>query len=38
MSENIEVSYLWEHTITKIFKHDPESELGIMFKQIDNFQ
>ena len=33
MSENIELSYLWEHTITKIFKHDPESELGIMFKQ-----
>ena len=33
MSENIELSYLWEHTITKIFKDDPESELGIMFKQ-----
>ena len=43
MSENIELSYLWEHTITKIFKDDPESELGIMFKQwiivnkLDNF-
>ena len=24
---------LWQHTIVKIFKHDPESELGIMFKQ-----
>ena len=35
MSENIKLSDLWEHTITKIFKHDPESELGqgIMFKQ-----
>ena len=43
MSENIELSYLWGHTITKIFKDDPESELGIMFKQwiifnkLDNF-
>ena len=43
MSENIQLSYLWEHTITKIFKDDPESELGIMFKQwiifnkLDNF-
>ena len=33
MSENIELSYLWEHTITKIFKHDSKSELGLMFKQ-----
>ena len=24
---------LWEHTITKIFRHDPESELDIMIKQ-----
>ena len=24
---------LWEHTITKLFKHDPESELDIMIKQ-----
>ena len=33
MSENIELSYLWEHTITKIFKHDPESELVIKIRQ-----
>ena len=33
MTESIHLSDLWEHTITKIFKHDPESELGIMFKQ-----
>ena len=33
MSENIELSYLWEHTITKIFKHDPESELSIKIRQ-----
>ena len=33
MSENIEFIYLWEHTITKIFKHYPESELGIKIKQ-----
>ena len=33
MSENIELSDLWEHTITKIFKHDPEAELGIKIRQ-----
>ena len=33
MSENIKLSDLWEHTITKIFKHDPESELGIKIRQ-----
>ena len=33
MSENLELSYLWEHTITKIFKHDPELELGIKIRQ-----
>ena len=27
------LSDLWEHTITKIFKHDPESELDIMIRQ-----
>ena len=43
MSENIELSDLWEHTITKIFKHDPESELGIkirewiIFIKLENF-
>ena len=42
MSENIELSYLWEHT-TQIFKHDPESELGIkirqwvIFNKLENF-
>ena len=34
MSENIKLSDLWEHTITKIFKHDPESELGIKIRQL----
>ena len=33
MEETIHLSDLWEHTITKIFKHDPESELGIMIRQ-----
>ena len=33
MSENIELSYLWEHTITKIFKHDHKSEVGIKIRQ-----
>ena len=33
MLENIKLSYLWEHTITEIFNHDPESELGIKIRQ-----
>ena len=33
MEETIHLSDLWEHTITKIFKHDPESELDIMIRQ-----
>ena len=33
MQQTIHLSDLWEHTITKIFKHDPESELGIMIRQ-----
>ena len=33
MEETIHLSDLWEHTITKIFKHDPESELDIMLRQ-----
>ena len=33
MQEIIHLSDLWEHTITKIFKHDPESELGIMIRE-----
>ena len=33
MKETIHLSDLREHTITKIFKHDHESELGIMLRQ-----
>ena len=33
MQETIHLSDLWEHTITKIFKHDPESELAIKIRQ-----
>ena len=33
MKETIHLSDLWEHTITKIFKHDSESELGIKIRQ-----
>ena len=33
MQETIHLSDLWEHTTTKIFKHYPESELGIMLRQ-----
>ena len=33
MSEYIKFSYLWEHTITKILIHDPESELIIKIRQ-----
>ena len=33
MQETTHLSDLWEHTITKIFKHGPESELGIKIRQ-----
>ena len=33
MQQTFHLSDLWEHTITKIFKHDAESELGIMIRQ-----
>ena len=33
MQQTIHLSDLWEYTITKNFKHDPESELGIMIRQ-----
>ena len=33
MQQTIHLSDLWEHTITRIFKHDAESELGIMIRQ-----
>ena len=33
MTESNHLCDLWEHTIVKAFKHDPESELGIMFIQ-----
>ena len=33
MTDTNHLCHLWEHTIVKISKHDPESELGIMFKQ-----
>ena len=33
MLETIHLSSLWVHTITKIFKHDPESELDITIRQ-----
>ena len=39
MTESIHLSDLWEHTITIIFKHDPESELPRYHVQtMDNFQ
>ena len=33
MSENYHLCDLWEHTTTKVFNHDPKSELGLMLKQ-----
>ena len=33
MQESIHLSDLWEHTITKIFKHDAKSDIGIMLRQ-----
>ena len=43
MTENNHLCDLWEHTIAKVFKHDPKSELGLMltewviFNRLDNF-
>ena len=33
MTETNHLCDLWQHTIVKIFKHDPKSELGIMIKE-----
>ena len=43
MSEYIHLCALWEHTIAKVFKHDPKSEWGLMsrqwaiFNKLENF-
>ena len=33
MSENIELSYVWDHTIMKILNHDNQSKIGNMIKE-----
>ena len=33
MSENIELSYVWYHTIIKILNHDIQSKIGNMIKE-----
>ena len=33
MSENIELSYVWDHTISKILLHDLNSKMGNMTKE-----
>ena len=33
MSENIKLSYGWDHTIMKILKHDIQSKMGNMIKE-----
>ena len=33
MSENIELSYVWDHTIIKILNHDLNSKMGNMIKE-----
>ena len=33
MSENIELSYVWDHTIKKILNHDLQSIMGNMIKE-----
>ena len=33
MSENIELSYVWDHTIIKILNHDIQSKIGNMIKE-----
>ena len=37
MTDSNHLSDLWEHTITKVFKHDSKSQLGLMLKQWINF-
>ena len=37
MTDTNHLSDLWEHTITKVFKHDSKSQLGLMLKQWINF-
>ena len=38
MSETIELSYVWDHTISKILYHDLQSDMGSMIQQIGRFQ
>ena len=33
MTENIELSYVWDHTIIKILNHDIQSKIGNMIKE-----
>ena len=33
MSETIELSYVWDHTITKILNYHLKSEMGIKIKE-----
>ena len=33
MSENIKLSYVWDHTISKILLHDLQSKMGNMIKE-----
>ena len=33
MAENIELSYVWDHTIMKILNHDIQSKIGNMIKE-----
>ena len=33
MSENIRLSYVWDHTIMKILNHDIQSKMGSMIKE-----
>ena len=33
MSENIKLSYVWDHTISKILLHDLNSRMGNMIKE-----
>ena len=43
MSENIELSYVWDHTIMKILNHDIQSKMEnmikewVVFSKLENF-
>ena len=38
MSETIELSYVWDHTITKLLNYDLKSDMGIKIKEFNKLE